>query len=194
MKKKIEVIKKVATILSENQVNPESINMQKLTTFVNNNDNVIVEIKLLHPKAQLPLFATEGAAGADCTAVSIQYFDKDNNEITELSVGTWDKVVKVKYNLGLAFELPKGYALFLFPRSSVMKHDLTMANCVGIIDCDYRGEVSAVFYINKNSKLYNIGERCCQAVIMPVPKINFVVKEELSETIRGDRGYGHTGN
>lgn len=152
-----------------------------------------VNIKKLRPNAVLPLYATEGAAGADLTAASIQYYNKFNEEVFPESFAEWKSITKVKYNLGLAFEIPKGYAMFLFPRSSVMKQELILSNCVGVIDSDYRGEVSAIFYVKEGSRLYEVGERCCQMVIMPVSQVKFNVVEELSETERGEGGYGHTG-
>ncbi|MGL4373517.1 MAG: dUTP diphosphatase [Turicibacter sp.] len=154
---------------------------------------VNVGLKFMHQDAQLPFYATEGAAGADCTSVSIQYFNRFNQEVFPKSTEEWKEVTKVKYNLGLAFEIPKGYAILLFPRSSVMKQELIMSNSIGLIDCDYRGEVSAVFYLNENSQLYEVGERCCQIVLVEVPKCKFIVKKELSSTSRGEGGYGHTG-
>ncbi len=152
-----------------------------------------VGLKLMHPNAVPPVFMTEGAAGADATAVSVQYFDRFNQEIIPVTKSDWQQITKVKYNLGLAFEIPKGCAIFVFPRSSVFKQELVMTNCVGVVDCDYRGEVSATFYVNENSQLYSVGERCCQLVLLEVPKTKFVIKKELSQTTRGTGGYGHTG-
>lgn len=85
-----------------------------------------VKIKKLHPNAVIPAYSTEDAAGMDLTAVSVE-FDKYGNKV---------------YHTGLAFEIPKGYAGFIFPRSSNAKTGLWLTNSVGIIDADYRGEVT----------------------------------------------------
>ena len=140
---------------------------------------MILKVKKLHNDAQLPFYATKGSVGMDLTCVSAEW-DREHNEI--------------KYGTGLAFEIPQGYGGFLFPRSSVCKKTLDMANCVGVIDSDYRGEVSAVFRITNpaDEKVYAIGERCCQIVIIPVA-ICDIIESDLSETARGARGYGSTG-
>lgn len=140
---------------------------------------MILKVKKLHDNAQLPFYATDGSVGMDLTAASAQ----------------WDRYHNlIKYGTGLAFEIPKGYGGFLFPRSSVCKKTLDMANCVGVIDSDYRGEVSAVFRVTNPSdeSVYAVGERCCQMVIMPIEKCE-IVEDELNETARGVGGYGSTG-
>ena len=144
-----------------------------------------VKIKKLNENAVIPAYANEGDAGLDLTATSKTY-DKDNN---------------VVYGVGLAFEIPKGYVGLLFPRSSNAKKDLLLSNCVGVLDSSYRGEVlfkfkrtnTSFFSCFKKRKEYNIGERIGQIIIIKHPNIEFVESEELSETTRGNGGYGSTG-
>lgn len=140
---------------------------------------MIVKVKKLHPKAQIPAPATTGAAGFDLVATSREY-DEDL-EVT-------------KFGTGLAFEIPQGFAGLIFPRSSVCKTMHRMANAVGVIDSDYRGEVSAVFdSAGASMDDYVIGDRVAQLVIVPIPAVELIEAETLSETERGAGGYGSTG-
>ena len=147
-----------------------------------------VRIKKLHPNAVIPTYAKDGDAGMDLTAVTKSY-DRDGN---------------IVYGTGLAFEIPKGYVGLVFPRSSISNLDITMSNCVGVIDSGYRGEVTAKFKpamlfnreqrpIILNNRIYNVGERIAQLIIIPYPQITFVEADELSETERGAGGYGSSG-
>lgn len=141
-----------------------------------------VKIKKLVDNAVIPAYATEGSAGMDITATSVS-FDKDNN---------------VVYGCGLAFEIPKGYVGLLFPRSSNAKKDLLLSNSVGCLDSDFRGEVLFKFKRTKKrwfkkEKIYEVGDRIGQIIIIKHSTIEFVESEELSETERGTGGYGHTG-
>lgn len=141
-----------------------------------------VKIKKLVDNAVIPAYATEGSAGMDITATSVS-FDKDNN---------------VVYGCGLAFEIPKGYVGLLFPRSSNAKKDLLLSNSVGCLDSDFRGEVLFKFKRTKKGwfkkeKIYEVGDRIGQIIIIKHPTIEFVESEKLSETERGTGGYGHTG-
>lgn len=95
------------------------------------------------------------------------------------------------YGTGLRVENPKGYAMFIFPRSSCYKHSAMMANCVAVIDSGYRGEIHVVFKGIEGH--YNLGERIAQAVILPVPEVEYVDACELSESDRGEGGLGSTG-
>ena len=146
------------------------------------NDGIIaplpVKFKKVYEDAVLPYYGTEESAGLDCTVYSSEYLKNSNI---------------VKYYLGFAVEIPKGYVGLIFPRSSVYKCNITMSNCVGVIDSDYRGEVTAMFYTNLLSNPYKEGERCCQLIIIPYPKIEVIEATELSETKRGTGGYGSTG-
>lgn len=96
-------------------------------------NNLKIKIKKLSPDAVIPEYSTLGSAGMDLTAVSVEYDDNHN---------------VVTYKTGLSIEIPKGYVGLLFPRSSVYKLELTLSNCVGIIDSDYRGEIMFKFRIN----------------------------------------------
>lgn len=147
-----------------------------------------VRIKKLHPNAVIPTYAKDGDAGMDLTAVTKSY-DRDGN---------------IVYGTGLAFEIPKGHVGLVFPRSSLSRLDIALSNCVGVIDSGYRGEVTAKFKpamlfnreqrpIILNNRIYNVGERIAQLIIIPYPQITFVEADELSETERGAGGYGSSG-
>lgn len=136
-----------------------------------------IKFKKMNPNAVMPRQGTNGAAGFDLTAVSLK--------TTETTL---------KYDTGIAVEIPPGYVGLVFPRSSVCKTGLSLANGVGVIDQDFRGSISLVFY--KGAELieaYSYGDRIGQLLIVPIPEVEFVEAEELSETERGAGGYGSTG-
>lgn len=137
-----------------------------------------VRFKKLHPDAVMPIYGTDYSAGADLTAVS-------------------DGIIGagyIEYKTGLAVEIPEGYVGLLFPRSSVSKTNLVMANSVGVIDADYRGEISVRFKLQRTmGDGYKKGDRVCQMIIVPFPKIEYEEADELSDTVRGSGGYGSTG-
>lgn len=139
-----------------------------------------IKIKKLSPDAVTPSYSVEGDAGLDLTAT--RTFEDDNYNVC--------------YGTGLSIEIPKGYVGMIFPRSSISKKDLLLTNSVGIIDSGYRGEITFKFSDTGfcGSKTYRIGDRIGQLIIMPYPHIEFEEVEELSETERGEGGYGSTGN
>jgi len=135
-----------------------------------------IKIKRLHPSAVIPKYATDGSAAFDITAVR-----KSGNI----------------YDTGLAFELPKGHALFIYSRSGhAFKDDIRLANCVAVIDHDYRGEVKIKLAYDGNGfrNSPQAGERIAQGVILKLPKIEFEEVDELTNTDRGEDGFGSTGN
>ena len=139
-----------------------------------------VRVKKLVENAVVPKYAHETDAGLDLTAVSRE-IDNYGNYV---------------YHTGLAIEIPNGYVGLLFPRSSVSKYNLSLCNCVGVVDSAYRGEIIVKFNLlsNKyNTNVYNVGDRVAQLIIMPYPKINLVDSEELSDTERVTGGFGSTG-
>jgi len=138
-----------------------------------------VNFKKLHPDAVTPTYAKEGDAGLDLTAINII-----SNDLFQITYGT-----------GIAFEIPIGYLGFVFSRSSVRDYTLHSANCVGVIDSGFRGEIEFTFNkIEREETIeYNIGDRIGQIVIIPFPKIKLTEKKELSKSERNDGSYGHTG-
>lgn len=157
-----------------------------------------VKIKKTHPDAVIPRYAKDGDAGLDLTATSMSY----------------DEYGNICYGTGLAFEIPKGYVGLIFPRSSICKEQLLLSNSVGVIDSGYRGEVSFKFKPSmalddrqcvktdadrlwsvaiRQNDIYKVGDRIGQMIIMPYPSIEFVEVDALSNSERGDRGYGSSG-
>ena len=139
-----------------------------------------VKIKKLHPDAVIPVYAKPGDAGLDLTAIS-ESWNEDDSMVT--------------YDTGLAVEIPEGHVGLLFPRSSVSKTRLNLANSVGVIDSGYRGPVKSVFDIKDTSLVfYEKGDRFAQIIILPYPSIEFEEVEELTSTERGEGGFGSSGN
>jgi dUTP pyrophosphatase len=139
-----------------------------------------VNIKKLHPDAVIPSYAKAGDAGMDLTAISME---KDSHG-------------NVVYGTGLAIEIPEGYVGLIFPRSSNSKTDLYLTNHVGVIDSGYRGEIQFKFRANPsliNARIYHLGDRIGQLIIIPYPGIQFVEVDVLSDTERGTGGFGSTG-
>jgi dUTP pyrophosphatase len=138
-----------------------------------------VRFKKLDPKAVIPSYAKPGDAGLDLVATSKE-FDVEKE--------------KLVFGTGLAIEIPEGHVGLLFPRSSIVKTLLTMANSVGVIDSGYRGEVKVVFDPgSRPKKNYEVGDRVAQLIIMPFPKVEPVEAVDLSDTDRGSGGFGSTG-
>lgn len=154
-------------------------------------ETIKVKIKLL-PGGKMPRKMTNGAAAYDCYARSSRILDDWGNITNSINF------TQIKYDLGFALELPDGYCAKIIPRSSVVKTRLRLANNIGLIDADYRGEISAVFdYINSENpdkSIYLKGDRVCQLLIEKVEKTSLVKVKELSKTKRGHGGYGSTGN
>ena len=138
-----------------------------------------VKIKKLSHNAVIPTYAKDGDAGMDLVATTIV------NE----------EAFQITYGLGVAMEIPKGFVGLVFPRSSIRKYDLSLTNCVGVIDSGYRGELQATFRKERGvaSKKYEIGDKVCQIMIIPHPPIQFEEVEELNNTERGEGGFGSTG-
>ena len=132
-----------------------------------------IKTKKLHKNAVLPFRATDGDAGADLTAVRMT-LDKSN----------------VIYDTGISVEIPKGCFGLLTNRSSIYKYDLQINT--GIIDSGYRGELKVIFKRN-GTKIYDLGDKIAQLIILPYELANFVESNELSESERGIGGFGHTG-
>lgn len=149
-------------------------------------NKVEVNIKFLdnNKEKKVPFYASQGAAGMDLTAC------------LEESV-TLKPLERALIPTGIAISLPsEKYGAFLFARSGLAsKHGITLANCVGVVDSDYTGEIK-VALVNLSNNEYTIenGERIAQMVIMEVSQANFTVVDELAKTERGSGGFGSTGS
>jgi len=139
-----------------------------------------IKIKRLHESAVIPSYSKEGDAGLDLTAISVTTVDKGNYGYIE-------------YDTGLAIEIPEGYEGQIRPRSSISNTGLILANSPGTIDSNYRGSIKCRFKAIPNTTIYNVGDRIAQLIIQPIPKIEFEVVDELSDTTRGDGGFGSSG-
>lgn len=111
---------------------------------------LIIKTKKLRENAVMPQRMNVGDAGFDLVATSMR---KDHEHGV------------VVFGTGLAFELPEGYAMFVYPRSSSYKHHALMANCVGVVDSGYRGEVHVMFSLKK--KLGTAKVICKPPVLVP---------------------------
>ena len=141
-----------------------------------------IAVKKLHENAVLPTYGSEFAAGADLYALT-------DTEITFAPGET--KLVRT----GLAMEIPEGYAGLIYARSGLAsKRGLAPANKVGVVDADYRGEVMVALHNHSTvEQKIAAGERIAQLVVAPFLKAVFTETETLSDTARGEGGFGSTG-
>ena len=142
-----------------------------------------IEIKCLASEgAVLPLYKTSGAAGADVCAFL--------NESVTIAAGKFAMIPT-----GLFFEIPEGYEIQVRPRSGLAaKHGVTVLNTPGTIDSDYRGELKVILInLGQEDFTVNPGERIAQIIVSPVTLADFTITDSLSDTQRGEKGFGSTG-
>jgi dUTP pyrophosphatase len=141
-----------------------------------------VRCKKLDPRATLPTYGTPYAAGADLYALA-------DGPITVAPGET------VLVHTGIALEIPAGFVGLIYARSGLAtKRGLAPANKVGVIDADYRGEIMvALFNQSAVAQTVESGERIAQLVIAPFLQAAFEESEQLSDTVRGEGGFGSTG-
>lgn len=141
-----------------------------------------IEVKFLNDLAKLPTFGSYGAAGADLYAAT-----------------EYDIVIQphqtVKIDTGLAMAIPNGYFGAIYARSGLAtKQGLRPANCVGVVDADYRGPIIVALHNDtETDQIIPAQSRIAQLIISPVPTVNYVQVRELDETERGEGGFGSTG-
>jgi dUTP pyrophosphatase len=144
--------------------------------------NLKVKIKRLNPKAILPAYQTEHAAGMDLHACI------DEPMIIQ-------PLQRLMVSTGFSLELPVGYEAQIRARSGLsIKNGITMINGIGTIDCDYRGEVCALV-VNISDQPFTVepGMRIAQMIIAKYEKVDWETADSLSQTKRGDVGFGSTG-
>lgn len=142
-----------------------------------------INIKRIRDDAIVPTRGSEKAAGYDLYASGL-------SEPTAIH-----PAATVKIGTGWAMEIPDGYCGLLYARSGLAtKQGLRPANCVGVIDSDYRGEIAVGIHNDSNFiRTIENGDRIAQIVITPYLDADYVVTEELSDTARGEGGFGSTG-
>lgn len=140
-------------------------------------DNDLLEVKLTktHPDAITPTYAHSSDGGMDLTAVTM---DSSKEEYVE-------------YDTGISLAIPNGFVGLVYPRSSISKYDLILANHVGVIDSSYRGSIKLRFRAG-GENIYKVGDRIAQLIIIPRPQVSFNVVEELDETQRQEGAFGST--
>ncbi len=139
-----------------------------------------LEVKKLHPDAQVPAYQSAGAAGADFVSV----------EALTIEPGT-----RAVVSTGLAFAIPQGYEVQVRARSGLaFKHGIMVVNAPGTIDSDYRGEIRIILH-NLGTEAFEIkvGDRIAQMVLAEHARAAFVLCDKLSDTERGAGGFGSTG-
>lgn len=143
-----------------------------------------INIKKLRDNATIPARGSASAAGYDLYAC-----------LNHRGGYTIQPNQTVKVNTGIAVEIPEGYFGAVFARSGLSTNKgLRPANCVGVIDSDYRGEIIVALHNDTNTKqTFADGERIAQLVIIPFLPVEFCEVDELGETARGTGGYGSTG-
>jgi dUTP pyrophosphatase len=141
-----------------------------------------IRIKKLTDHAKVPVSGSACAAGYDLCA--------DLEESVSIAPHSTEKI-----SSGLAFEIPEGYFGAVFARSGLAsKEGLRPANCVGVVDADYRGPVIVALHNdNTQTRVVEPGERIAQIVILPFLSVEFETVAELSDTVRGTGGFGSTG-
>jgi len=151
----------------------------------NRREEMNLGIKLIHPGARMPTYASSGAACFDLYAVS--------DIPHELYQGT-----SVTVSTGLIFDIPEGYVLMIYSRSGHgFGFDIRLANCVGVIDSDYKEEVMVKLTRDEspgswlNQFRISHGDRIAQGMLIPSPRINLVQVEDVKANGRG--GFGSTG-
>ncbi len=174
----INFIDEIETLLSklDKEISPDSFTVKEQTDF---DFSVKVKVKKLHENAVIPSYSKVGDAGMDLTITRII-------ENTSFSVS---------YGFGIAMEIPKNYVGLVFPRSSVRNQELILSNCVGVIDSGYRGELQATFKKTNglDSIKYDVGDRGAQIIIIPYPQVKIIESDDLSNSERGEGGFGSTG-
>ena len=141
-----------------------------------------VKVVVKSEGGKVPFYASDGAAGADVSAKLEGSVFLQPSEVKGISTG-------------LFFDIPSGYEIQVRPRSGLaLKYGITVLNSPGTIDCDYRGEL-CVILINHSKNIFEVkdGMRIAQIVVAQSHQVDFIEGKELSCTVRGENGFGHTG-
>ncbi len=143
---------------------------------------MLVKVVKMYDDVRLPEYATEGSGCFDIYAYELTKYNSTKYNTMTCSTG-------------LKFEIPEGYVMLVYSRSGHgFKYNTRLANCVGVIDSDYRGELMVKLTEDGDDFSYaiNEGDAVAQGMIIPIPRVAFTVVGELSSTVRGEDGFGST--
>ena len=142
-----------------------------------------IKIKKINKNAKIPTRGSQFSAGFDLYALL---------ESESISIKAHETV---KIGTGLSFAIPQGWFGAIFARSGLAtKEGLRPANCVGVVDSDYRGEIIIALHNDSDEiRIVKNGDRVAQMIIMPFLEADLEISESLPETVRGDCGFGSTG-
>lgn len=152
-----------------------------------------IKIKKLSETAKIPTYGTEGAAAFD------MYADESDKATVCMQAPYMYYYVAPHKNVsvptGIAMAIPKGYVGLLFSRSGWARDEsLRLANCVGVIDSDFRGNITVVVHNDSDvPRIVNPNDRIAQMLIVKYEVANLILSDELDETERGTGGFGSTG-
>ena len=204
--KKVPVPKKVPTKYDELQSELDLLKLTVVTLKAQLNGlikfttpKLDLNFKKLDEHAVIPTYITEHSAGMDLTAIDVEYDEETDTYC---------------YHTGLAVEIPVGCVGLLFPKSGIYKKTLSLKNCVGVVDSDYRGEIMLRFkgdgehydilqrnrsifsFLFKNLKPrpYDVSDKVAQMIVVKLPDVYIHEVENLSETERGVKGFGEMDN
>lgn len=143
-----------------------------------------LKVKRLTESAKLPTYAHDGDACFDIYSDGVCLIDSDcvTGHLRET------------HNTGLSFDIPKGYAMMVYSRSGMgFNHDVRLANCVGVIDGGYKGELKVKLTCDGDATPYEKGDRIAQAMLIPVPVVDIEDVDDIGDSERGVGGFGSSG-
>lgn len=143
-----------------------------------------LKVKCLTETAKLPTYAHDGDACFDIYSDGVHL--RRHNYLVASPHET--------HNTGLSFDIPKGYAMMVYSRSGMgFNHDVRLANCVGVIDSGYNGELKVKLTCDGYAAPYEKGDRIAQAMLIPVPVVEIEEVDDIGDSERGDGGFGSSG-
>lgn len=143
-----------------------------------------LKVKRLTDTAKLPTYAHDGDACFDIYSDGVHL--RRHSHLFPSPHET--------HNTGLSFDIPKGYAMMVYSRSGMgFNHDVRLANCVGVIDSGYKGELKVKLTCDGDATPYDKGDRIAQAMLIPVPVVDIEEVDDIGDSERGVDGFGSSG-
>lgn len=156
--------------------------------------SIKIQVKKTHNSAKMPTKAFQSDAGLDLYSClpDAEFHEWGGGKVNGIKIRPGETVM---IGAGIAMSIPDGYFGGVFARSGLStKEGLRPANCVGVVDCSYTGEIIVPLYNDSNeTRIVTNGQRIAQLVIMPCPAVELVEVKNLDKTTRNDGGFGSSG-